>query len=172
MKCCPHIEVLYKRKTSSAGGGQQEAATAAINLDHVEKLFRRVIELRRGGGGDAATTLKCASCEQRTGRLHMCAHCFEVACTHHAEQHARSRAHPVSVEIAYASVYCHVCRDVQYNRVLDEFVRELFLKENFFPFGTSPLYLHFTSISLYKCVHMYTYILVYHFHNQFQTIFF
>lgn len=142
MKCCPHIEVLYKKKNPT---NQQEAAgQESPTFEHLEKLFRLVIELNHFGktvsasedevSSGKAARLKCSNCEQFS-RLFVCAHCMTVYCAVHNEQHVRLKSHPLSVEISYAAIYCHLCKDFQYNRLIEEFVRELFLKEGFFPFG-------------------------------------
>ena len=159
MKCCPHIEALYKKKPTpnpttnneSTSSSSSSSSANINNFDHVEKLFKLVVELNHqyfGSNGKSAVNndeiacIKCSCCD-RMSRLYMCAHCFVVCCHSHAEQHARLKAHPLAVEITYAAIYCHVCKDFQYNQDLEEFVCQLFLKENFLPFGSlSFLYLH------------------------------
>ena len=141
MKCCPHLQSLSKKSNNNNREANHQTNS---DLHHLEKLFKLVIELNRGKsshyeGSASSNNLKCSSCEQMN-RLYVCVHCFSVSCLSHIEQHWRLKSHPLFVEISYAAVYCHLCRDFQYDRFLEEFVRELFLKEGFFPFGNLNLY--------------------------------
>lgn len=144
MKYCPHVEVLFKKKHE-----------AGLNFENLEKLFKLIIELIHFGKATLVVEneentnktvklFKCEKCENcesttthttTTNRLHICAHCLSVNCFNHIEQHSKLNSHYLTIEICYAAIYCHLCKDFQYNQVLEEFLRELFLKESFSPFG-------------------------------------
>lgn len=154
MKCCSHIEVLYKKNKNNHENTTNERDTASPrNSDELEKLFRLVIKLNsmgktsNGSSNDLATNkstttttnntknLKCFCCDQFT-RLYVCANCHLISCFNHIGQHIEAQnSHVLWVDIGYAAIYCHICKDFQYNRLLEEFVRELFFQERFFPFG-------------------------------------
>lgn len=146
MKCCPHIEVLYKNTTHENLEIKANQDPPVPDFDHLEKLFRLVIKLNNhaktsnsetNDGDDEQSNdfnLKCYDCDQFT-RLYICANCSLISCFSHIEQHSHDNSHFLWIDIGYAAVYCHLCKDFQYNRLLEEFVRELFLKERFFPFG-------------------------------------
>lgn len=142
-KCTERLDTLYKciidlnilGKSSSLDG------VAPIDDEQVKNVNRF-----------NSKQLKCETCSLKSAaassisplfssRLHLCASCMYLGCfnlscpSSHIEQHAKTHDHYLSVDVTYGSVYCYLCKDFQYDQFIEDFARQLFLKEGYFPFG-------------------------------------
>eukprot|EP00824_Muranothrix_gubernata_P007443 TRINITY_DN19503_c0_g3_i1.p1 TRINITY_DN19503_c0_g3~~TRINITY_DN19503_c0_g3_i1.p1 ORF type:complete len:515 (-),score=84.64 TRINITY_DN19503_c0_g3_i1:15-1409(-) len=68
----------------------------------------------------------CFVCNVYSGRLLICLGCVHVACWahHHARQHFESTGHMLALDVGNRAVYCFVCGDFVYDRVLDDILWE------------------------------------------------
>ena len=69
---------------------------------------------------------KCRECGYDE-QCRICLECSLCLCRLHSQQHAKTSAHPLAIDIKRLFVHCYVCGDVQYDTVFERARRKMIL---------------------------------------------
>lgn len=152
MKYCSHADSLLKSADESNQTLNEKLQNICSIVSGLNKQFRHQNQTNISDNNDnqnLRSFLYCNDClyanDIPLSRLHICLTCNHIGCFNlltnnysshiHDHYNQTENRHELSIDLTYGAVYCFSCKDFQYNEKIEEFIKENFSRENYFPHG-------------------------------------